>query len=188
MPALQGPVCPMPASLGQVFPALQGLTDPQESLQSRRANLVLCSQSGRAFCMCSAGTRKELRSSRSDTSQRSTHSGLKWLSWPKGTPPWDANDEVVRGFSYGAGHVSMGGCCASRCSPRLSRQMIALTVSLGSEDILVAKLSRFLCFSVRPAFPIYVACKVTGRCVIAAFTSVHRPGLELTLCRLCALP
>ena len=37
------------------------------------------------FFVCSAGTRKELRSSRSDTSQCSTYSGLKWLSWPKGT-------------------------------------------------------------------------------------------------------
>ena len=120
MPALQGPTFPMPVCLRQVFTALQGLIDPQKSLQSRRANLVLCSQSGRAFCVCSADTRKELRSPCSDTSQRSTHSGLKWLSWPKGTPPWDANDEMVRGFFYGAGDVSFKGAVL----PGLFRQMV----------------------------------------------------------------
>ncbi len=95
-PPVGGPIFPHASVPWAGIPALQGLTDTQICLQSRRANLVLCSQSGRAFCVCSAGTRKELRSSCSDTSQRSTHLWLKWLSWPKVTSPWDPNDEMVQ--------------------------------------------------------------------------------------------
>lgn len=45
--------------------------------------------------MCSASTRKELRASRSDTSQRSAHFGLKRLSWPKLTAPWHSDDDIM---------------------------------------------------------------------------------------------
>ncbi len=67
-----------PRCLGQVFPALQGLKEIHEHLQSRRANLVLCSQSGCALCVWSAGTRKVLRTSSKVAAKRSALAGLSW--------------------------------------------------------------------------------------------------------------